>query len=105
MLGQDLNLVEERPEADSLLSNSAISSVLLTVPQEGAKVAGATVICQNHQQTRAELKGAGELGVDLEDAVKEQQENWTNKILAFSNVGTIPSRVGPAVADPCGSCG
>ena len=49
------------------------------------------MICQNHQQTRAELKGAGELGVDLEDAVKEQQENWTNKILAFSNVGTIPS--------------
>ena len=48
VLGQDLNLVEERPEADSLLSNSAISSVLLTVPKEGAKVAGATVICQNH---------------------------------------------------------
>ena len=48
------------------------------------------MICQDNQQARAELERAGELSVDLEDAVKEQHEDWGNKILSFSNVGTIP---------------
>ena len=29
--------------------------------------------------------------MDLEDAVKEKQEDWCNKVLPFSNVGTIPN--------------
>ena len=29
--------------------------------------------------------------MDLEDAVKEKQEDWCYKTLAFSNVGTIPN--------------
>ena len=48
------------------------------------------MVRQDNQQARAELKGARKLGVDLEDAVEEKQEDWCNKVLAFSNVGTIP---------------
>ena len=48
------------------------------------------MVCQDNKQARAELKRAGELGVDLEDTIKEQQKDWGNKILPFSNVGTIP---------------
>ena len=90
VLGQDFHLVEKRPETDRLLSDSPISSLLLAIPEEGAKIAGAAVVCQDNEQARAELKGARELGVDLEDAVKEKQEDWSNKVLAFSDVGTIP---------------
>ena len=48
VLGQDFHLVEKRPETDRLLSDSPISSLLLAIPQEGSKVAGAAVVCQDN---------------------------------------------------------
>ena len=90
MLRQDLHLVEEGPEADCLLSDPPIPPLLLTIPEESSKVAGAAVICQDHQEARSELKGAGELSVDLVDTVEEQKEDRGHKVLAFSKVGTIP---------------
>ena len=86
----DFHLVEIGPEADRLLPDPPISPLLLAIPEESAKVAGAAVVCQDNQQARAELKGARKLGVDLEDAVEEKQEDGCNKVLAFSNVRTIP---------------
>ena len=91
MLRQDFHLVEKRPETDCLLSDSPISPILLAIPEKSAKVAGAAVIRQDNKQAWAELKGARELSVDLEDAVEEKQEDWCYKTLAFSNVGTIPN--------------
>ena len=72
MLRQDLHLVEEGPKADCLLPDPPIPPLFLTIPEESSKVAGAAVICKDHQEARTELKRAGELSVDLVDTVEEQ---------------------------------
>ena len=67
---QNLDLVDEGPEADCLLPEAGHLPLSLSVTQEGPEAAGQAVVGQGYQQLLSELKTAGELIVHLKQEVK-----------------------------------
>jgi hypothetical protein len=56
-------------------------SFSLTVCEEGAELAGIKTVCQILEKVLGELKLARELQEQLEDTVKELDEDWTSLVV------------------------
>ena len=65
MVGQDLYLVDEGPQADRLLPHPGLLSLSLPVTEEGPEAAGLAVVGQGYQEFLSELETAGKLSVHL----------------------------------------